>query len=96
LTVPPRNDGGNSPSTAFLLVGAAACIGGIAALGVASFKYAPVAEDRRASAFTTYDKDLRSRLDICVDGTRIIACEDARPRVAPSPIPTPAPALPGR
>jgi hypothetical protein len=79
------------PNGTLLAVGSAACIGGLAAMGVASFKYAPVAHDERVSAFATYDKDLRARLDICVEGTRIVSCADAPPAVAPRPVPPPPP-----
>jgi hypothetical protein len=81
------------PNKTLLGIGTVAFLGGLGAMALASFRYAPVAHDERVSAFATYDKDLRARLDICVDGTRIIPCGAAPPAVAPAPVsPPPAPA----
>jgi hypothetical protein len=33
-----------------------------------------VERDERVSAFATYDPSLRTRLDLCVDGTRVVGC----------------------
>lgn len=84
------------PNKALLMLGFGSVAGGLGAQGIAAFKYGHVFHDERVSAFTTYDRDLRARLDVCVDGTRIVACTTAPPAVAPAPAvapgPSPAPA----
>jgi hypothetical protein len=46
-----------------------------------SSRHARTRDDERATAFATYNRDLRSHLGLCSDGARVVAC----PGVAASP-----------
>lgn len=70
---------------------------GVAAVGIvvglvggASGRHA---HDEKLSAFTTYEADLRTRLDLCVNQTEVVDCQAAREQGVAVPA-TPAPAAP--
>ncbi len=65
--------------------------GGIGLTWVA-ISHSRVAHDERVSAFATYDRDLRARLELCVEGTRLVPCPAGLPAVAP--VPSDAPPVP--
>jgi hypothetical protein len=85
------DDGFESVQTPFLL--------GIGLTGVGTglwFAATPArrdAHDEKVSAFTTYEADLRTRLDVCVKDTEVVDCRVAREQGTPAPA-APAPAAP--
>ena len=52
------------------------------------------ARDAKIAAFATYDESLRARLDICVEGTRLVDCADGRPPPPPDGEGSPPPPAP--
>lgn len=79
-----------SDQVTFALIGGTAGLATTIALGYKARSEGGDGGDR-LSAFTTYNDDLRKRLDVCVDGTRVVACAPAAPAPAAAP-PAPAPA----
>jgi hypothetical protein len=74
---------------------------GTLAIATIAFMFTAVAKGRefdgqRASAFATYDSDLRARLQLCADGTKVRACEAAplAPTAAPAAVDVAAPPAP--
>jgi hypothetical protein len=61
------------------------------ATGLVVAHYGQQVRDDQISAFATYDRDLRKRLDVCTEGLQIVACQTAP--TAPS-ASTPVPASP--
>lgn len=60
-------------SVSLLLVGAALAVGSNAAL-IGSLIYGKRAQDEKATAFTTYSDDLREKLELCVEGLKLVPC----------------------
>ncbi len=85
---------GNESGTVPFVAGVGLTIvGGGVGILVSNY-YGSQVNDEKISAFATYDRDLRKRLDLCVDGIKIVACgAPAAPAAEPSPV-APAPAAP--